>query len=123
MTLNDFIWKWNGRFCNQDNINGPQCTDLMRQYCKDVLGVNGYTAIPPTGNAGSIFDRFPNSGNQYFTKIFNTVNNTPQKGDVIFYGWYPLLYGTAGHVELVTQADVYYMVNFSQNWPTYAPCR
>lgn len=122
INYNEFIWKWNGRFVDYDHAFGNQCVDLMRRYCYDVFGVNGYIAIPPTGNAINIFNNFPNSGNKYFSKVFNGPNNIPQKGDIVFFKWYPLLYGLAGHVEIVDQADLYYMVNFAQNWPTGSPC-
>ena len=122
ITYNEFIWKWNQKPCNYDGQLGNQCVDLMRQYCQDVLGVNGYTAIPPTGNAIDIFNNFKN--NKYFRKVINNPNDTnhPKKGDIVFYEKKAFLYGKAGHVEICDQADGYYMVNFSQNWPTGKWC-
>ena len=120
ITYNDFIWKWNQKYCDYDHALGNQCVDLMRQYCLDVRGVDGYAAIPPRGNAIDIFNNFRD--NVYFKKVLNGPNNMPKKGDIVFYKWYPFLYGKAGHVEICDQADLYYMVNFSQNWPTGSPC-
>lgn len=120
MTYNDFIWKWNTRYCDYDGVWGNQCTDLMRSYVKDVFGWNPYVAIPTTGNAINIFNNFRD--NKYFKKVLNGPLNSPKKGDIVFYKYYPFLYGWVGHVEICDQADSYYMVNFSQNWPTGTPC-
>jgi len=123
MTYTDFINKWNRRFCDYDGAFGCQCVDLMRQYCKDVLGVDGYVAIPPRGNAKDIFKNFIN--NQYLTKVLNGPTNYPQKGDILFFKtslWFPFLFGMAGHVGIVDSADVYNMVLFNQNYPTGRYC-
>lgn len=123
MTYQDFIWKWNTRYCDQDGSFGAQCVDLIRQYCKDVKGVNGYTAIPPTGNAKDIFRNFVS--NQYFTKVNNTPNGIPKKGDIVFFKtslWYPWLFGIAGHTGIVDSADLYNLIIFHQNYPTGMFC-
>jgi hypothetical protein len=123
MTYNDFIWKWNNRYCDYDGHFGNQCVDLMRQYCKDVFNVDGYVAISPRGNAKDIFYNFKD--NKYFKKVLNTKNNIPKKGDIIFFKTSLLpkwLYGIAGHVAIVDQADLYSMVLFNQNYPTGRYC-
>lgn len=120
MTYNDFIYKWNQRFVDYDHAFGNQCVDLMRQYCQDVFGVNGYTAIPPRGNAKDIFKNFQN--NQYFTKIYNTPTGIPKKGDIIFWTTYLFLYGWAGHVAIYDSGDLYNIISFDQNYPTGSPC-
>ncbi|MBI5954467.1 MAG: CHAP domain-containing protein [Chloroflexi bacterium] len=114
ITYNDFIWKWNTRFCDYDGQFGNQCVDLMRQYCKDVFGVDGYKAIPSTGWAKNIFYNFKD--NQYFKKVLNGPNNTPKKGDIVFWDTYLFITGREGHVAIVDQADLYYVVAFGQNY-------
>lgn len=121
MTYQDFIWKWNGKYVDYDGALGNQCVDLMRQYCKDVFKVDGYVAIPPRGTAKSIFANFKD--NQYFKKVLNGPNNTPKKGDIVFWGTYPMITGWAGHVAIVDNADLYSLIVFQQNYPTGAPCQ
>lgn len=122
MKLQDFIDKNNGKYVDWDKKYGPQCVDLMRQYCVDVLGIDAYT-LPPTDYAKNIFKRFPLTGTEKFTKIKNTPNNFPMKGDIIFWDWKWPVTGIAGHVAIVTGADVNRFIAFSQNYPTKSTCR
>lgn len=124
MTYDQFITKWNGKYCDYDHAFGNQCVDLMRQYCSDVFGVNGYTAIPPRGSAKNIFNNFVN--NKYFTKVLNTSSNAPKKGDVFFFKtstWFPFSFGFDGHVGIVESADVNNVILFNQNYPTSSVCK
>lgn len=120
MTYNEFIAKYNGHYVDYDLHFGNQCVDLMRQYCSDVFGINGYTAIPSTGNAKDIFRNFKD--NRYFTKILNTPTGVPRKGDIIFWTTYPFLYGSAGHVAIFDSGDVNNVISFDQNYSTGTPC-
>lgn len=123
MTHQEFCTKYLGRYVDYDGRFGNQCVDLMRQYIKEVYGIDAYKAVPAGATAKQIFNNF--KSNKYFKKIINNPNDLghPIKGDLVFYKEYPFLYGTAGHVEVVDQADGYYMVNFSQNWKTGSSCR
>ncbi len=126
MTIDEFFTTYNGRFVDYDGVWGQQCTDLMRQYIKDVLGWAPYIALPFTGNAKDIFSKFPEGGNKYFQKIKNTPNGIPQKGDIAFFKTSylpPWLYGWAGHVEIVSVAWLMGLNDFSQNWPTGSFCK
>lgn len=123
MTIQQFFDKWNGKFVDYDRAFGNQCTDLMRQYCKEILGVDGYKAIPTTGLAKNIFKNFPDKGNQYFQKIYNTPNGVPKQGDIIFWGWYPTVTGFAGHVAIFDSGDLYKVIAFGQNYPIGATCK
>lgn len=122
MKLDQFVTKYNGRYIDYDHKYFAQCVDLMRQYCVDVLGIDGYT-LPPTDYAKNIFKRFPLLGTDKFTKILNTPNNSPMKGDIIFWDWKWPVTGYAGHVAIVTGADVNRFIAFTQNYPTRSTCR
>jgi len=122
MKLNDFVNKNNGKYIDYDKKFGPQCVDLMRQYCVDVLGIDGYT-LPPTDYAKNIFKRFPLLGTDKFTKIKNTPNNYPEPGDIIFWDWKWPVTGYAGHVAICTGANVNKFISFDQNYPSKSPCR
>ena len=69
ISFNQFISRYSGRYVDWDNKYGYQCVDLIRQYVYDVFGLSPYVAIPYTGNAKDIFNRFPASGNKYFIEI------------------------------------------------------
>lgn len=121
MTYNDFIWKWNGRYVDYDGRYGAQCVDLIRQYVKEVLGVEAYKAIPAGPTAKQIFLNF--KSNQYFTKVLNGPTNVPKKGDIVFWGTYPFVTGWAGHTALFDSGDIFTIVAFGQNYPTGQPCK
>ena len=124
MGVDEFFTKYTGKPVDYDGKYGYQCVDLMRQYVKEVLGLDGYI-IPPVTYAKQIFYNMPNGGNKHFIKIFNKPTNAPKKGDIVIFknSWLPpWLYGWAGHVEICSEAAVMTMVNFSQNWPTGTFC-
>lgn len=119
MTLDQFIDKYNGKFIDFDKSYGPQCVDLMRQYVQEVLRMDPYT-IPRANYAKNIFYNFRTNNN--FKKVINTPTAVPKKGDIIFWGWrYPVT-GYAGHVAIVTGANVYRFISFDQNYPTGSTC-
>jgi len=120
--LQDFINKYNGRYVDFDKKYGPQCVDLLRQYCNDVLGIDAYT-LPPTDYAKNIFKRFPLLGTDKFTKILNTLNNYPNPGDIVFWDWRWPVTGFGGHVAIATGGNVNKFISFDQNYPTHSPCR
>jgi hypothetical protein len=120
MLIDQFTTKYKGRFVDYDHFFGAQCVDLMRQYCLDVRGVDGYIAIPQTGAAKNIFYNFKN--NKYFNKVLNSPTNAPKKGDIVFFGTYPFLYGLSGHVAVCESADQMNLLTFDQNYPTGTPC-
>ena len=124
MNVDSYFTKLNGKYVDYDGKWGFQCVDSMRHYIKERFGIDAYKIIPPVNYAKNAFYNYP-SETEYFKKILNSPTNVPTKGDIIFFKtslWYPWLYGIAGHVEIVSQADVYNMVNFAQNWPTNSPC-
>lgn len=121
MNYRDYTNKYNGKYVDYDHAYGNQCTDNMRQFCKDVLNVDGYIAIPPRGNAKDIFRNFKD--NQFLRKVLNTPTGVPKQGDIIFFNTYPFLYGWAGHVGIVDSADLYNLILFEQNYPTGSTCR
>lgn len=121
ITIDQFFTKYNGCYIDYDKAWGFQCVDLMRQYCADVRGVNGYIAIPQRGNAKDIFRNF--TDNKYFKKVLNGPSNAPKTGDIIFFSTYPFIYGWSGHVAIVSSADAMNLVVFEQNYPTNSPCK
>ncbi len=124
MNPDQFFNKYNGKFINYDGVWGFQCTDLMRQYVKEVFNVNPYTAIPTTGSAKNIFKNFKD--NKYFKKVLNTPTGVPPKGSIIFFKTSilpPWIYGFDGHVAIVSGADINRMITFDQNYPKRSFCK
>ena len=128
MTIDKFFTTWNGRFVDYDGKWGFQCVDLVRQYIKEVLGWAPYTALPTTGNAKDIFNKFPDGGNKYFLKIKNNPINMPQKGDIVFWGfplgfyWDKGIPKWAGHTAIASVSWLTGLNVFGQNygWPRFS---
>jgi len=99
--LEKFIDKWNDKTTDYDNVYGHQCTDLIKQYTKDVMWLVTWTfwwsAATWWINKSNTFD--PN----VWRKVKNNYadpNQTPQPGDIIFFDW-PTKYD---HVAIVVSA-------------------
>ena len=98
MTLAEFAAKYTGQKVDYDKAYGPQCVDLFRQYCADVIG------CPHTGTvegAKELWERFSqNDEKKYFSRF------TPwfiQPGDVAI--WDATATNKYGHVAIVLLAD------------------
>ena len=122
---NDFIWKYNTRYAeyNLDKYRN-QCMDLFWFYLKEVLGVDP-RPYQGWGNPVGVWNNFDKiaGAKEFFVKIPNNPINVPQKGGIMFYKWYPLLYGLDGHVDIFDHGDMYTTVCFGQNYPTGKPCQ
>lgn len=121
MEVNKFFTTYNGKPIDFDKNKKYWCVDVFRQYCVDVLGISGWI-IPAVSYAKQLFTDFPDNGNKYFVKIYNTPYNVPQKGDVIIWGVYPLVTGFSGHVAICYDANILNLVSFEQNYPTGSLC-
>jgi hypothetical protein len=119
MTLEMFINKYNGKFIDFDNSYGPQCVDLMRQYIQEVIKIDPYT-IPRANYAKNIYKNFKT--NAFWLKIKNTPTGVPQRGDIIFWDWWWPVTGYAGHVAVVSGANVYKFISFDQNYGQPKTC-
>lgn len=122
MSLDDFISKYNGRYIDFDGKFGYQCVDLMRQYCVEVLGIDGWT-LPAATYAKQIFQNFPKLGTTKFRKIYNTAWNAPRKGDIIFWGTHWGVTGIAGHVAICSGSNSMNFISFDQNYGQPNFCR
>jgi hypothetical protein len=126
MNLDQFVTKWSGKKVDVDGFpkNNPwQCTDLFRQYCKEVLSKPLYCIPGDVRGAKYIFSAF--TTNKDFTKVYNSPTNIPQKGSIFFFKTSvlpPWRFGFAGHVGVVVWADMMNVILFNQNFPTGSPC-
>lgn len=124
INFEEFVAKHNGNYVDWDKKFGPQCVDLIRYYQNEVLNVPLGT-IPAANTAKQIFLNFPNAGNQYFTKIIAPYGSplVPDKGDIIFWGFYPFITGLAGHVAICSNAGIWQFISFDQNYSKPNFCR
>ena len=118
LTLEQFIAKWTGKPVDTDGIYPNQCMDLMHQYLIDCFGLTD-SRILAQPQARLVYQNFNNVfGHEMFTQIQNTANNVPIKGDIFFFGSYV---GSAGHVCIYMDGDVWTFRSFDANWSTTLP--
>jgi hypothetical protein len=115
MNLKQFIDKYNNKFVDFDGVYGPQCFDLYRQYCKEVLEV---PQSPATGSQGAkaIWTTYLQG---YFDRFSNSLINSPIPGDIVIWG---TGIGPYGHVAVCWDANIMTFHSFDQNFPTGSPC-
>lgn len=118
ITLNEFITKWNNKFCEvTDPTNSNQCFDLAVAWT-DALGI---PRVFPFLYAYQIYTNFGTEQAKYFTRIENGLFNAPQAGDIVVYK--PGFNGGAGDVVVATGKNgLWTFEAFGQNYPLGSPC-
>src|SRR3990167_857740 len=114
MILDEFIKKYNGKGIDYDGAFGNQCMDLYRQYVKEVLG---FPQSPAVVGAKDVWDTYLKT---HYTKVGNTPEGFPNKGDVIIWG---KTYGPFGHIAVCIEADINKLKVFGQNDPLGTLCQ
>ena len=120
MTFTQFVTRHNGKYEDWDGKYGFMCVDLVRFFIDEVLGFP-QSSRPAALTAKQIYLNFKE--NEFFRKIPNTITGVPNKGDIIFWGWYPFVTGWAGHVAIFSGGDTKRFISFDQNYPTGSFCR
>lgn len=99
MTFGDFIVKYQGEKVDFDGEDGPQCMDLYRQYCKDVLCCPHTGTVNPDG-AKALYLKFSDrKEKEYFNRFSSRL---ARFGDVIV--WDRTEKNPYGHVAIVAAA-------------------
>ena len=123
MTVDEFVAKWNGKGIDFDGAYSTQCWDLVAQYSKEVVGLQGgaWEVMPtgPNGGAIEVFTVFKAPLGTYYDKIANSPDptNLPKKGDLVIWNW-----GTFGHIALCLGATSASISVFEQNSPVGSLC-
>lgn len=108
MTTLEFINTYLGKKVDYDKAHGPQCVDVFRQYCKDVVG------CPHTGAVEGAKDLWYNFSENGEKKYFDRFNATyAMFGDVLIegetstnkYGHVSIIVAVEGDKALVMQQD------------------
>ena len=114
ITYAEFIKKHVGKAMDFDGVAGSQCVDLIKYYLKEVFNVNPGA----WGDAHCYYDNYNNLPllKQHFTRIANTPDFVPRKGDIVV--WSPALsLGGWGHVAIATgEGNTTYFYSYDQNW-------
>jgi hypothetical protein len=114
LIFDQFIAKYKGKGLDFDGAYSDQCVDLVRFYWRDVLGISQPRGVAGAKDFWTNYDTDPNLKNN-FTKIPNTRELIPQKGDVVIWG---SSYGKWGHIAIATEGTIDNFSAFSQNDPT-----
>ncbi len=82
MTFDSFVKRFIGKAVDYDGVSGVQCVDLVKLYLYNVFGIRA-------GAWGNARDYWLDFGShkimkENFTKIKNTPEFVPQKGDIWF---------------------------------------
>ncbi len=102
MTLESFYQTWNGKYCDFDHAYGPQCTDVVKEYLKDVLN------LPPIPGNAIDYTKHP---------LFIPKNGHPEPGDILVFDYPPV-----GHVSICVWWSELQVGCFGQNDPVGSPC-
>lgn len=81
MTLTTFINTYLGQKVDFDKEGTPQCVDLYRQYCKDVLNIPQTPALGINGGAKDIFDK-----HGVLNVTPDSVTADYSRGDILIWG-------------------------------------
>ena len=121
MTFDQFIAKWLYKKADWDNFYQGQCVDLFRYYCDEVLEISQPAGVWGAGNFWSDFDSDPILVAN-FTKVANTADFVPTKGDVVIWNFYAG--GGYGHIAIATgdNSGLQYFKSFDQNWSKISYC-
>lgn len=112
MTLQQFLTKWNGKYCevagSANAVN--QCVDLANAYIRDVLGL----PIIEWTNAQD----FPKKAGPAYDYILNTPTGVPKEGDIVV--WKSA--DNVGHIAVFIEGNASSFKSFDQNYPLGTPC-
>ena len=120
-TYNQFIKDHVGKAVDYDRVAGAQCVDLAKCYIKEVFGLESGA----WGDAHSWYDNFNNipTLRDNFTRIPNTPDFVPKKGDIGVWGS-GLSAGGWGHIAICSgEGDTNHFYSYVQNWTgRHDPC-
>lgn len=112
MTFDAFVNKYIGRAVDYDGSAGAQCVDLAKAYLKEVHDVPQFSI---GGSAKYYYTRRFSELSKKFTKIANTPDFVPLKGDIAV--WDSSKGGGHGHVAICTgEGNTKYFYSYDMNW-------
>lgn len=109
ISFDEFVKRWSGKPVDFDGIYPNQCMDLMHYYVYEVLGIKD-KAVLAAPAAKDVYLKF--KWDKFFTKIDNTPEGLPKKGDIMFFST-----GKYGHVSIFLDGDLKKFNSFDANFP------
>lgn len=112
MNYNEFINTYLGKGFDYDNVAGVQCVDLAKMYLNKVFDIKPGS----WGNAKDYYENFDSLPlKDSFTRIANTPDFVPQKGDIVVWG--TGLGNKYGHIAIATgEGDTKQFYSHDLNW-------
>lgn len=114
ITYDEFVANHNGKALDYDGCAGVQCVDLAKYYLDEVFDIK-------PGAWGDAHDYYDGYGSRpelvkNFTRIANTPDFAPQKGDICIWKS-SLSKGGWGHIAIATgEGNTKYFYSYDQNW-------
>ena len=112
MNYDEFINAYLGKGFDYDGVAGVQCVDLIKMYLDKVFNIKAGT----WGNAKDYYENFDKLPlKDSFTRIANTPEFVPQKGDIVVWG--TDLGNKYGHIAIATgEGDITQFYSYDLNW-------
>lgn len=115
MKFDEFVKKFLGKKTDYDKACGVQCVDLAKQYLYSVFGIKAGS----WGNAKYYWLNFNihSALTSNFTKIKNTPDFVPKKGDIVVWSGDISSKNDCGHIAIATgEGNTSYFYSYDQNW-------
>lgn len=112
MNYDEFISTYLGKSFDYDGVSGVQCVDLAKMYLDKVFEIKPKA----WGNAKDYYENFNNLPlKSSFTRIANTANFVPKKGDIVVWG--TGLGNKYGHIAIATgEGNTSQFYSYDLNW-------
>ena len=115
MNFDEFVKNYLNKSTDYDKVAGVQCVDLIKVYLDKCLGIKAGA----WGNAKDYYEGFNNVSalKNNFTRIANTPDFVPQKGDICVWGANISDEHNFGHIAIATgEGNTKEFYTYDQNW-------
>lgn len=115
MTFDSFVKRFIGKAVDYDGVSGVQCVDLVKLYLYNVFGIRAGA----WGNARDYWLDFNSHKimKENFTKIKNTPEFVPKKGDILVWSGDISIKNNYGHIAIATgEGDTHTFYSYDSNW-------
>lgn len=115
MTFDNFFDKYLGTKIDYDGVSGVQCVDLIKLYLDKVFGIKAGA----WGNARDYWLSFDSREplKKNFTKIKNTADFVPKKGDIVVWSGDISASNDYGHIAVACgEGNTSAFYSYDQNW-------
>lgn len=115
MSFDEFVKAYMGKSIDYDGVSGVQCVDLVKVYMNKVFGMKPGA----WGNAKDYYENFNNISalKSNFTRIANTPDFVPKKGDICVWGKNVSNSHNYGHIAIAKgEGNTKELYTYDQNW-------